>query len=139
MDINKQPGINIKNISLEDLVLKKRFKASDAQSNIQLSVNINLSRTVIINQEKTNGTVELKATISELETRFIVELVYVLAAEVIPGQENMTIDEFLHNNAPSILYQFIRETTTTIFQKAGLIGIVLPPLNLIAFFKDAET
>lgn len=47
----------------------------------------------------------------------------------------MNIDEYLKNNAPTLMFPYVREHVSAITIKAGMKPILIPPLNMRALLK----
>lgn len=63
------------------------------------------------------------------------EIVYIGAFEVSKDSVNMPLQEFLETNAPAHLFPYIRESLSSLSQKAGLPAILLPPINILALLS----
>jgi preprotein translocase subunit SecB len=57
---------------------------------------------------------------------------------VIPESSNMDLEYFAQNNAPALMFPYIREIIATTTLKAGLPSVLLPPLNIHAIINHKE-
>lgn len=127
MDPGKAPGIRIDKILLEDVTFKKSAQLESARSyNVSVAVENCIQHHEDGLHSRLLSTVKITEQTAQL---FELELTYGLYAAIIETDRNMSLEEFMESNAPSILYQFSRETILTITQKAG-IPLVIPPMNL---------
>lgn len=126
MDKTKDPGIRIERIIIEGFSFRKVDLLDLSET---YSVNINVNNECIKSEDESDGRLLSTIRITEKSgQKFELEVTYGLYASVIKGDENMSLPQFLENNAPPILYQFFRETVLTLTQKAG-VPIVIPPMN----------
>jgi preprotein translocase subunit SecB len=127
MDPNKAPGIRIDQILLESVAFKKSAQLESARS---YNVNVSVGNSIQHHEDGLHSRLLSTVLITEQTARlFEIELTYGLYAAIIESEQNMSLAEFMESNAPSMLYQFSRETILTITQKAG-IPLVIPPMNL---------
>jgi preprotein translocase subunit SecB len=126
MDPQKPPGIRIEAILLEGFSYKKADYL-DLRKSYNITINLN-NIVQLLDQKQGRLRSALKITESG-GGLFELELVYCLYASVIESEANMSLEDFLRNNAPPMLYQFSRETVLSLTQKAG-IPTVLPPINM---------
>jgi preprotein translocase subunit SecB len=127
MDPTKAPGIRIDKILLEGFSFKK-----SAQLDLTGSYNVNVTVGNSTQHHEDGLHSRLLSTVQITEQTaklFELELTYGLYAAIMETERNMSLADYMENNAPSILYQFSRETILTITQKAG-IPLVIPPMNL---------
>jgi len=127
MDPRKAPGIRIEQILLEGFSFRKVDLLDLSRP---YNVNIAVNNAIHLSEDGVHGRLILTVKITEQSGQlFDLELSYGLYAAIIESDKNMTIPEFMENNAPAIIYQFARETVLTMTQKAG-IPLVIPPMNL---------
>lgn len=127
MDERKDPGIRIERIIIEGFSFRKVDQLDLSET---YGVNISVNNELNIAQDALKGRLLSTLRITEKSgQKFEFEITYGLYASVIKEEENMSLTQFLENNAPTILYQFFRETVLSLTQKAG-IPIVIPPMNL---------
>jgi len=138
MDTTKQPYININNIILTELNFIKYPVSIPLDSKIDAAITFDikpqfskdknilyLSFTVFINKEK-------KET-----TEFSLKCSVLGIFEKDKNCENMSLEEFCKNNAPAILYPYIREIISNTTLKAGYpYPIILPPCNFKAYMRN---
>ncbi|HAV92719.1 TPA: hypothetical protein DCW38_06015 [candidate division WOR-3 bacterium] len=48
---------------------------------------------------------------------------------------NLDLEDFSKNNAPAIIFPYIREFVSNISSRTGLQPIILPPMNIIKMMK----
>jgi preprotein translocase subunit SecB len=132
MDSTKAPGIRIDQIIVEGFSFKKNEQLDLGKTyNVNIAISNNFQPHPDGDKARLIETVKISEQSSNL---FELELSYGLYAAIIESERNMTLQEFMENNAPAIVYQFARETILTMTQKAG-IPLVLPPMNLIKVNK----
>jgi preprotein translocase subunit SecB len=61
---------------------------------------------------------------------FSLSIAFVGVFAVIPGQENMTLEEFAQVNGPALMFPYIRELISDITLRSGLKPVIFPPLNI---------
>jgi preprotein translocase subunit SecB len=128
MDPTKTPGIRIDSILLEGISFGKA--SLDIDISKAYNVNIEIHNSVSIHPDKKRGVLVSEVEISEPSSNlFKFSMCYSLRGSVIEEEANLPLDDFLNVNAPTILFQFMRESLLTITQKAGM-PIILPPVNL---------
>ena len=135
MDSTKAPGIRIDQIIVEGFSFKK-----NEQLDLGKTYNVNIAFSNNYQPHPDGVKARLLSTVKITEQSaglFDLELSYGLYAAIIESERNMTLQEFMENNAPAIVYQFARETILTLTQKAG-IPLVLPPMNLIKVKEAAD-
>jgi|GEM_PF-364227 preprotein translocase subunit SecB len=64
------------------------------------------------------------------------EITYIGIFGSLEGSENMSLEEFLANNAAALLMPYIRESISSFSAKAGLPVVYLPPINIVALMKQ---
>ncbi|MCB5260067.1 MAG: protein-export chaperone SecB [Candidatus Cloacimonetes bacterium] len=70
------------------------------------------------------------------EDIFDSEITYIGMFSYIEGSENMSMEDFLANNAPALLMPYIRESLSSLSAKAGLPVVYLPPINIVALLNQ---
>lgn len=128
MDPTKPPGIRIVNIILESFVFNKN-DALDISKPYEVSV-VSTSEVSLTNTGEEGKSRLMVNIVESSDSLFKIEICYILIAREIENQKNMSVKDYLENNAPATLYQFARETVLSMTQKAG-IPLVIPPLNLV--------
>ncbi len=63
------------------------------------------------------------------------EITYIGVFSCLEGSENMSLEDFLANNAPALLMPYIRESLSGLSVKAGLPPVNLPPINIVAMLE----
>jgi len=66
---------------------------------------------------------------------FSLESTYIGIFTLIPGEENMTFNDFTCANACALMFPYIREHITSISIRAAIKPIILQPINLLALFN----
>jgi preprotein translocase subunit SecB len=132
----QEPGILIHGISLiESSFLREREQSPLFEDNLSLHLE------TIIRDDKLEALVTLVAKLERINkdtSLFQVKAevkysgVFSKAAET-----GIDMDQFCKINAPAIMYPYIRNHFHEIFQKASLISIILPPINIQNTFKDS--
>jgi preprotein translocase subunit SecB len=64
------------------------------------------------------------------------EITYIGVFSCLEGAENMSLEDFLANNAPALLLPYIRESLSGLSAKAGLPVVYVPPINIVALMKQ---
>lgn len=64
------------------------------------------------------------------------EITYIGIFGSIEGSENMSLEDFLANNAPALLMPYIRESLSGLSAKAGLPAVYLPPINIVPLMSQ---
>jgi preprotein translocase subunit SecB len=63
------------------------------------------------------------------------EICYIGIFSCLEGAENMSLEDFLANNAPALLMPYIRESLSGLSAKAGLPVVYVPPINIFALMS----
>jgi len=137
MDNDKQPGISFEGI----LLSKENFSRIPNFSDENVRIDIQLN--VILNKNKQTYSAELNTSLKcfsndDQKQLLNLEFTFVGLFSVKDGEENMDIQDFLNNNAPAIMFPYIREHISEITQKAGVKPILLPPINIEALIKNKK-
>lgn len=126
MDKTKQPGI-----AFNAMVLKSLHFDRDPAALEKPNVDINFAQVIGLSPDKTNLTIEITTTVKELEkSLFSLSTTFVGLFAVVPGQENMTLEEFAQVNGPALMFPYIRELIADITLRSGLKPVIFPPLNI---------
>ncbi|NQV18821.1 MAG: protein-export chaperone SecB [Armatimonadetes bacterium] len=135
MDKKKQPGISFDSI----ILAKEKFWRNPS---LPKELNINLDFKVKRSIENEKGIIELDTFLSLQDSEKVkhvkLELKYVGLFSIIESEKNMELEHFLENNAPALLVPYIREQISSITSKAGILPVILPPLNILAIIKEKE-
>ncbi|MCB5271063.1 MAG: protein-export chaperone SecB [Candidatus Cloacimonetes bacterium] len=134
MDKNMQPGIMIRAIHQVRCAFdKQQGKASKIKNYFAFDYAFEL---VSENKGQAELTLKAKGTNADDSTEvYNCEIVYIGVFEVVKGSANMPLGEFLGTNAPAHLLPYIRESLSSLSQKAGLPAILLPPINILALLS----
>lgn len=130
MDASKAPGIKVESILLESISYRKVDMLLDLSR--PYNVNINFANELSIASINSGRVISTIKVTEQTKGLFELTIAYSLNASVIPEEANLPIKDFLEQNAPAILYQFLREIVLSTTQKAG-IPLILPPMNLTQF------
>ena len=133
MEKTKQPGIKFDAILLKDLVFTRNVDVAKKQN-----IDISFSGKIGISDEKTKMSYELECIVSETNQSFSVKCTMVGLFSIDEAKKNMSLQQFAENNAPALIYPYVREIITTTTLKAHLPPVLLPPLNITALIKEKE-
>jgi preprotein translocase subunit SecB len=136
MDKLKQPGIQFADIFL----VSDNFKRTvNIPEKIETTIDFNIN--YFKSEENNNFSLEI-------HTKFIgtnqgnevlsLECTFVGIFRYYAGQENLNMDDFIRNNAPAIMFPYIREHISTTTRKAGFPQYLLPPINITAILNEKE-
>lgn len=135
MDKEKQPGISFDSIVLA----KEKFWRNPS---LPKELNINLDFKVKRSIDDKKGIIELDTFLSLQDSEKVehvkLELKYIGLFSIIESEKNMELEHFLEHNAPAFLVPYIREHISSITSKAGILPVILPPINILAIIKDKE-
>ena len=140
MDIEKQPGIQVLTVALNKCYYK-RLPIVDEKTNDSIDFNLEIN----LNEDKSQSIVLLKCFLKResleenKETQVEIEIEYVGVFAVQENAENMDLEKFSNTNAPAILFPYIRQMIHELTLKGSLPLVILPPLNILALFKDKKS
>ncbi|HLR35138.1 MAG TPA: protein-export chaperone SecB [Tissierellales bacterium] len=132
MDKNKQPGISFDGIIL---VAEEFWRDFDVPEDGDLDFSIEAANSKI----DENYNVELETNlriIKDDEEKLKLQSKFVGLFSTIDGEENMDIDEYIENNAPALMFPYVREHISAITTKSGINPIFLPPINFVTLLKN---
>lgn len=135
MDKTKQPGISFDGIILVQEDFWRDYIIPE-QSQVILNINMNYSQNEA-QQSLAEMTVDVNLLSNGKEV-FKLKSKFIGFFSIINIQENMNMQDYLSNNAPALMFPYIREHISAISQKSGIKPILLPPLNVIALIKVSE-
>lgn len=131
MDKTKQPGIEFKTVIL---VEESFWRSFDIPNNSKLNINFKTGNNIMNQKATVEITTSLKLTHEENEVlKYKSKFVGIFLVE--KDSENMGLKEFIQNNAPALMFPYIREQISSITSKSGIKPIVLPPINLMALIN----
>lgn len=134
MDENKQPGINFDGIILKELNFSRNPTIPKKPN-----LNVDFEKSISLSPEKDKLVYELSCTIKDQHKSFGLKCSMVGIFSIIKDSINMDLEHFSKNNAPALIFPYIRETVASTTLKAGLPSVLLPPLNIHAIFnKELE-
>lgn len=135
MDKTKQPGISFDGIILVQENFWRDYDVPD-KTRVVLNINTNYSQNES-NQSSVEMTVDINLATEEKEV-FKLSAKFVGFFSIMKDHENMDMQDYLENNAPALMFPYIREQISTVSQRAGIKPILLPPLNVIALIKEGR-
>ncbi len=127
----------IVNIILLDSQFKRSqvidYKSPSLKNNISIETNKGIDK----NKLTVNLTLKFDVTIEENQ----VIMAQVTMAGIFECTENpeLSIDTFGKVNAPAIIFPFIREHIASLSLKAGIVPIILPPVNFVQLAEEKIT
>lgn len=135
MDLDKQPGIRFIDILLAKETFERIPEYPD-QVTVNLEFKYNFSKaddyiaelTTVVTCQSESG-----------ENVLTLESQHIGIFDVVQGEENMGIDEFMVENAPALMFPFVREHIYSVTKKAGVNPIALPPVNIRAMISNKKT
>lgn len=130
MDGSKQPGIKIDAILLSESLFKRK---PDVKIPLDIKLDVNAKHT--INEEKKQLITQLQVCLNSESDSVFGRFVFVGIFST-NDNSNMTLDEFSKNNAPALIFPYIREEIHNRSLKAGLPPILIQPVNLVAMLKN---
>ncbi len=131
MDKTKQPGIKFDGIILAEEKFWRDYKVPE---DAKLDLNVISSN----NKNGESYNVELKSVLKlakDDKEVVVLKCKFVGFFSIIKGKENMDIDKYMKNNAPALMFPYIREHISSITMKSGIKPIFIPPLNLVALLN----
>lgn len=134
MDKTKQPGISFDGIILVKEEFWRDYVVND-DSEVKLRFNS------INSIDESNATVELTMNLELIDGEKSVlklENTFIGFFSIIKGEENMEMKEYLENNAPALLFPYVREHISLITLKSGIKPILLKPINLVSLLEEQE-
>lgn len=134
MDKNKQPGISFDSIML---VKEEFWRDLDVPANSTPDLQIQMEW----GKQDDNYIVELNSVLNlqhEEIDKLKLSCTFVGVFSVIEDCENMNIVDFIKDNSAAIMFPYIREHISTVTQKAGVMPILLPPINVIALLNKSD-
>ena len=127
MDNTLQSGYKTNTIILKDCKFSRETKVtfdfSLVKHNINLEVNVN------VNGNETIVTVTLKfSQTHEEQVEFSADISYIGVFEKV-GNPVLSDEDFGNQNAPAIIFPYLREQLSNLAAKAGIGLVMLPPIN----------
>ena len=136
MDKLKQPGIHFEDI----ILVSDNFKRSvNVPETTQPSIDFNVS--YVKSEETNNFSLEISTKfkgIDEGNEVLNLECTFVGIFSYYEGDKNLSMDEFIENNAPAIMFPYIREHISSTTRKSGIPQFLLPPINVSALLKKKK-
>jgi len=126
----KQPGINFENIILKDLSFTRKPEMLN-----KLELSIELDNNISFSEKKDKLTYELICSINDANDSFKINCTMVGIFSIISEEKNMDLTQFANNNAPALIFPYIREIIATTTLKAGIQSVLMPPLNIYALIN----
>ncbi|MEA1971953.1 MAG: protein-export chaperone SecB [Candidatus Cloacimonadota bacterium] len=136
MNEKQQPGIKFENIYL----IEDSFKRIPIISQrLDIKLDFDIERHI----EKGKSFIKLKTYLNLIneknENEVEIEFSYIANFKEIKGNENMKIADFLENNAPALMFPYIRQHIHNKTTIAGLKPLILPPINIVALLNERKT
>jgi preprotein translocase subunit SecB len=133
MDNNKQPGI-----SFEAILLKELFFSRSEEISLRPELEINLEAIPSFSPEEDKMNLEMICQIKDKNNLFNIKCTMLGIFSIMAGNENMSLKEFSHHNAPALVFPYVREAIASITVKAGIPPVILPPINISAVTKKPD-
>lgn len=131
-NMDMQPGISFCNIFL----VKEGFeRASKIPDSIKVNVEFEFNSFPVDGKYAAELKTILACVDGNDKNALNLEFVYIAIFDTIKGQENLEIEEFMHHNAPAIMFPYVREHIYNVTQRSGIKPILLPPVNISALIK----
>lgn len=134
MDKSKQPGI-----SFDGVILVREDFFRDYE--VDEDAKINLKFKAINNIQEESATVELETELeltSDNKTALRLNCNFVGFFSIDKDNENMEMEDYIKNNAPALIFPYIREHISSVTTKAGIRPVLLPPINIISLIESEE-
>ena len=133
MNKSKQPGIKFESIFL----VKENFERKNTlKDNLRIDIHFEINNDL----EDERSAVELQTFLKLIDkddnTLFNLNFSYVAIFSVVEKYKNMEMDSFIKNNAPALIFPYIRQHIQEVTTNAGLVPLILPPMNLIALINS---
>ncbi len=133
MNKSKQPGIKFESIFL----VKENFERKNTlKDNLKIDIHFEINNDL----EDERSAVELQTFLKLIDkddnTLFNLNFSYVAIFSVVEKYKNMEMDSFIKNNAPALIFPYIRQHIQEVTTNAGLVPLILPPMNLIALINS---
>lgn len=124
-------------ILIESLFNRERmfdFKDEKLDQGIEVGINSN------INSDESKAEVQLTITYSLKAKEEVAATAKVMMAAVFhfDNYKEIPIERFCEVNGAAIIYPYIRVHITNITNKAGMMPVVLPPLNFIKLYEEKK-
>ena len=129
MDEKKQPGIHFKNVIVKDLSFSREPAVID---NCQLDFKFGCQKS--ISEDRKKLVVLLEGSV-KAESSFDIKCSVIGFFEIDDEAKNMSLEQFAEDNAPALLFPYLREVISTTTLKAGMNPVFLPPINIRAYLK----
>jgi preprotein translocase subunit SecB len=133
LDDSKQPGIAFNYVILNRSEFTRNIKI---EAKNELAISFECKNSLMNNDSLLQC--ELTAEIIEKNGNFKLICSMIGVFSEIESSKNMELKGFAENNAPGLVFPYLREHITSITSKAGLQPIILPPVNIIAMVKKAK-
>ena len=135
MDNSKPPGIRMGQIFVARALFEHTRNPTELPPNTpvgELPTTVQVAAGV--DQEEKTGFVSVTvATTPESSGlyRFLIQMIGIM--EVVPGAENLNLQEYVRNWGPSTLYPFVREALANLTGRGRFGPVWLQPMNLTPF------
>lgn len=141
MDVSKEPGIVVAQVFIEKLVFSHREDFLNLPANTPPVVG-EVSIGLMVGESKDGESgitrIEVKTDPAKKPT-YNVELIMVALVKRVPGEGNMTIQEFLKSGASvSLLYPFLREAFANVTLRGRFGPVWLNTINPQAIAQELQ-
>lgn len=134
MDQKKQPGIRFKNVFLKKMSFSRE---PNVPENGSLNFNFECQKT--LSEDGKSLVFDLGCNISEKTGAFTIACSFIGLFEADEIASNMPLAQFAEENAPALMFPYLREFISSTTLKAGMNPIVLPPINIRALLRANAT
>jgi preprotein translocase subunit SecB len=145
MSENQNNNINISTILLEELEFKRKPNVPDYLIDAskfdagKLDFATSIERAFSEKGDALILRVRIAITekdVAEPTFNLVCKMVGIFSQE---ESGSISLEKFAEYNAPAIIIPYMREVISSISTKAGIIPIIIPPLNLIKMINEAKT
>jgi len=138
MDANKEPGILFNNVMLQKCNFELRaVKDGSLKKNMKIDFKIN--NRFSENKEKLFTDLGISIGKEDAEMPFLLEVVMTGIFSVDEKNINLNLETFSKNNAPAIIFPYLREFVTNITSRANFKPpIILPPMNIVKMMTERK-
>lgn len=135
IDKDKQPGIKFHDVILAKETFE-RIPEFPEQIDLDIGFEFSISSA---NDDYYGELITSVRCLSESGQEVLtMKCTHVGVFSVIEGEENMSIQDFMENNAAALMFPFVREHIYSTTKKACISPIALPPINIRAMIKDQK-
>lgn len=127
-------------ISLKDIYFKEISFLQDKDEKEEKEKDTDISlKTEVINPSKENFTIKLSIEIIDKgSANMRLSLIGIFEVDGYTQYDETTVQALLKRNTVAILFPFLRSQVTLLTAQPGMLPIVLPTININAFFDEQE-